>query len=80
MDTPQPTQLIPPPLEEMNSIWKWVIQTAYNQGFPLVLLLLATFLQQQQIHQLSDKVDRCNEARIGDLKASNKTQNSTAPQ
>ena len=64
----QDSQHIPPPLEEMNSIWNFIIKTAYNQGFPLMLSLVAAFIQQQQINQLSEKVDRCHEARINDLK------------
>lgn len=66
MDTQQTPPI--PPIDEMNSIWHWLWKMAYNQGLPILLLVVAVSIQQTQISKLSDKVDECQNGRIEDLK------------
>ncbi|MEZ4925578.1 MAG: hypothetical protein R3A50_04830 [Saprospiraceae bacterium] len=75
MDDKQNTPPVPPQLEEMPAIWKWILNVIYNQGLPIILLVGFAYFQQNQnekqqtqINQLTQKVDDCMEARINELK------------
>lgn len=59
MDTQQRPP-IPPPIEEMNRIGIWLLDTLKNQGLSFVLLGVAVWFLQTQNNQLAREVKDCN--------------------
>lgn len=61
MDTPQTEQHIPPPVEEMNRIGLWLLDTLKNQGLSFLLLGVAVWHLQGQNNSLSREIRACQE-------------------
>lgn len=59
MDTPVNTPPIPPPLEEMNRIGIWLLDTLKNQGMSFVLLGVAVWFLESQNNALAREVKDC---------------------
>lgn len=57
----QQTPPIPPPLEEMNRIGIWALDTLKNQGISFLLLGLAVWHLQGQNNELSKEIRDCQE-------------------
>lgn len=67
MDTQQDTQPIPPPLEEMNKIGFWLLDTLKNQGLSFLLLGLAVWHLQGQNNTLASEIRECQEEKYNAL-------------
>ncbi len=66
MDKPQ-TQAIPPPLEDMNRMAVWILDTLKNQGLSFLLLGLAVWHLQAQNNELSKLIRDCQEEKYNAL-------------
>lgn len=67
MDTQPITPPIPPPIEEMNRIGVWILETLKNQGLSFLLLGLAVWHLQEQNNELNSHIRDCQEEKYNAL-------------
>jgi len=67
MDTQPQQPLIPPPLEEMNKMAIWILETLKNQGLSFLLLGVAVWYFHGESKELRTELMHCMDSNQSEL-------------